>query len=268
VAKIMTPDPRSVSADTHATHVRSLFREGGFRSIPVVSEDKLIGILTRGDILNISSTKSNIDARGLMEHVKVIGTPDMDVAILARKIFNANEFQAPIVESDDNLSLVGIVTISDLLAYFIEIGSEPRFLTVKNIYTKKVVTCDYQDLITQVWKYMDQTGYSGIPVLKKGKLIGMITRKNIINSGNIRIHRESDEVHNSVKVEKVMRTPPVVISPQTTVDESVELLLKYDIGRLPVVKNPLYIKREPNRAKASDIIGIISREDILWSYLT
>lgn len=60
----MTPDPVTVSADTHVTKVRSVFREHGFRTIPVVSGNRLEGIITRGDMLNISSTKSNIDARG------------------------------------------------------------------------------------------------------------------------------------------------------------------------------------------------------------
>lgn len=79
VGQIMTPDPVTVSADTHVTKVRSVFREHGFRTIPVVSGNRLEGIITRGDMLNISSTKSNIDARGIMEQPLVITTPEMDI---------------------------------------------------------------------------------------------------------------------------------------------------------------------------------------------
>ena len=79
VEQIMTPDPVTVSVDTHATKVRSIFREEGLRTIPVVSQNRLEGIITRGDMLNISSTKSNIDARGIMRHPRVIATPDMEL---------------------------------------------------------------------------------------------------------------------------------------------------------------------------------------------
>jgi CBS domain-containing protein len=268
VGKIMTPKPRSVSAETHATHVRSLFRDGGFRSVPVVSNNRLEGIITRADVLNISSTKSNIDARGIMQHVKVIATPDMDVNDLCRKILEAHVVHAPVIQSADNMQLVGIITLSDILKLMLEDKLKPPLGTVKDVFTQKVVSCDYQDLISHVWSHMDQTGFSGLPVLKKGKLIGMITRKDIIDSGHIRINRESDDMHPSIKVEKVMKTPPIVVTPKSSVQEAAELIIKYDIGRLPVVENPVYIKNEPNRAKLANLLGIISREDILWSYLT
>jgi CBS domain-containing protein len=268
VGEIMTPKPKIVSAETQATHVRSLFRDEGFRSVPVVSNNRLEGIITRADVLNISSTKSNIDARGIMQHVKVTATPDMDVKDLCRKILEAHVVHAPVVQSADNMQLVGIVTLSDILKLMLENELNPRLDTVEDVFTQKVVSCDYQDLISHVWSHMDQKGFSGLPVLKKGKLIGMITRKDIIESGHVRINRESDDMHTSIKVEKVMKTPPIVVTPKSSAREAAELIIKYDIGRLPVVENPVYIKNEPNRAKLANLIGIISREDILWSYLT
>ncbi len=44
-------------------------------------------------------------------------------------------------------------------------------------------------------------------------------------------------------------------------------MIENDIGRLPVVENPVYIKKEPHRAREANIIGIVAREDILGSYL-
>jgi CBS domain-containing protein len=115
VGEIMTPDPVTVSVDTHATKVRSIFREEGLRSIPVVSQKRLEGIITRGDMMNISSTKSNINARGIMEHPPVIATPDMEVTVVAREILRANTVHAPVVESVDDMHLVGIITLADVL---------------------------------------------------------------------------------------------------------------------------------------------------------
>lgn len=267
VGEIMTSNPVSVSVDTYATKVRSIFREGWFRSIPVVSGERLEGLITRGCMMNISSTKSSIDARGIMEHVKVVATPDMDTAELAKKLIKADTVQAPVVESTENMQLVGIVTVADILKKFLYNGKKPKNQTLTEIASEKVVTCSHDDLLSKVWSKMDETGFSGLPVMKKRKMIGIITRKDIINSGHARIGRESNESKSSIRVERVMKTPPVVVTPETNVREAAELIVEHDIGRIPVVKNPVYVKKEPRRAREADLIGIISREDILGSYL-
>jgi CBS domain-containing protein len=267
VEEIMTPDPVTVSSDTPATKIRSLFREEGFRSLPVISHNQLEGIITRGDIMNISSTKSNIKARGIMKKPPVIATPDMEILALAREILKADVVYAPVVESTESMHLVGIITVADILRKLLYSGSQPQNQSLEAIINRNVVTCSYDDLISHVWGLMDETGFSGIPVMKKKKIIGIITRKDIINSGYARIGRESQEVKRSVRVEKIMKTPPVVITPNSTTRKAAEVMLEYDIGRLPVVKNPFYVKNEPQRAKKADLIGIVSREDILCSYV-
>ncbi|MDD1775292.1 MAG: CBS domain-containing protein, partial [Methanobacterium sp.] len=83
VEEIMSSQPLTVSVDTQATKVRSILREDGYRALPVVAGQKLEGIITRGDMMNISATKSNIDARGIMEKPKLISTPDEDIHQLA-----------------------------------------------------------------------------------------------------------------------------------------------------------------------------------------
>lgn len=267
VGEVMTPTPVSVSADTYATKVRSIFRDERFRCIPVVSDGHLEGIITRGDIMDISSTKSNIDARGLMEHPKVIATPDMNIEEVAKKLINADTVQAPVVKSTEDMHLVGIISVVDILEELLKEGAEPKNDTVDEVATKDVVTCDHDESISKVWNKMDDTGFSGLPVMKNGKLIGIITRKDIINSGHVRIIKESHEVKRAIKVEKIMKTPPIVVTPNTKIKEAAELMIKYDIGRLPVVEKPIYIRKEPKRAREAYLIGIVAREDILGSYL-
>jgi len=266
VGNVMTHDPVTVSSEAHATHVRSLFRNEGFRSIPVISNNRLEGVITRGDMLSISSTKSNIDARGIMEHPQVIATPHMGIKDLARNLLVAGQVYAPVVESIENMKLVGIVTVADLLGYFVSKGIKPVKETIMDVYTPEVVTCDQHELISRVWNRMDDNGFSGLPVLKKNKLVGIVTRKDIIDSGNIRINRESGDMRRSATVEKIMKTPPLVVTPLTPTSKTAQIMLEFNVGRLPVVENPIYIKKEPQRAKESDLIGIVSREDILWSY--
>ena len=65
-----------------------------------------------------------------------------------------------------------------------------------------------------------------------------------------------------------MVTPPVVVTADTSITEAANLMVENDIGRLPVVENPVYIKKEPKRAREANLIGIVTREDILGSYLS
>jgi CBS domain-containing protein len=266
VGEIMTSDPVTVNVDTQATKVRSIFRDGWFRSIPVLSKNRLEGIITRGDMMFLSSTKSNVEARVIMEHTKVLATPEMEIEQVAKKLIKSDTVQVPVVESTDNMRVVGILSMGDLLKKLIQNGVETKNSDISKIFTRKVVEASYDDHLQKVWSLMDEYGFSGLPVLKKKKLIGMITRKDIIKSGHA--IKGLDNVDRSIKVEKVMVTPPVVVTQETTVKQAAELMIKNDIGRLPVVENPIYIKKEPNRAREADLIGIISREDILGTYLS
>ncbi len=266
VAEIMTSDPVTVNVDTQLTKVRSIFRDGGFRSIPVLSKTHLEGMITRGDIMFLSSTKSNIEARVIMERPKVLATPEMEMEEIAKKLLKADIVQVPVVESTEDLRLVGILSIGDILKKLLNNGSKPNNSNIKPIITKNVVKTSYDEHISKVWSLMDETGFSGLPVLKKNKIIGMITRKDIIKSGHVRTGL--DAVDKSIKVEKVMMTPPVVVTVETSITEAAELMVEHDIGRLPVVENPVYIKKEPNRAREASLIGIVAREDILGSYLS
>src|SRR5664280_857522 len=265
VAEIMTSDPVTVNVDTQLTKVRSIFRDGGFRSIPVLSKTHLEGMITRGDMMFLSSTKSNIEARVIMERPKVLATPEMEMEDIAKKLLKSNIVQVPVVESTENMRLVGILSIGDILKKLLNNGSKSSNSNIETIVTKNVVKANYDENISKVWSLMDEAGFSGLPVLKKNKIIGMITRKDIIKSGHVRTGL--DAVDRSIKVEKVMVTPPIVVTVDTSITEAAKLMIENDIGRLPVVENPVYIKKEPHRASEAKLIGIVAREDILGSYI-
>lgn len=267
VEDVMTPDPVTVSVDTYATKVRSILKDESFRCVPVLSGTQLEGLITRGDMIKISATKSNIKARGIMEKPTVIARPDMAIAEISKKLLDADIVQAPVVKSEDDMSLVGIISVVDILQNLLERDIKPMNENIDTISTSKVVTCNYDDPISKVWDKMDEDGFSGLPVIKKKKIIGMITRKDIINASNVKISKE-EGIKTSTKVESIMKTPPIVITPDKEIKEAAELMVKFNIGRLPVVNNPVYIKKEPQRAKEADLVGIVSREDVLGSYIT
>jgi CBS domain-containing protein len=259
VADVMTSNPLSVKEGDFATKARSLFRTFGYRSLPVVDEDnKLVGIVTRGDILHVTSTKSNILVRGLMSPPVVYGTPEEDLYELARKLLKSDVNRAPIVKSNIDMELIGIVCMHDILRKMREKSLKPHRSRVREVMTEKVVTCTPKDPLTKVWMKMDDMGFSGIPVVKGRKVVGIVTRKDILKAGYARIGKEDEKGKGKTKnppaVEKIMRTPVISVSPDCSIEEATDLLLKFNIGRLAVVED-------------GSLVGIVDREDIIKAYL-
>ncbi len=97
----------------------------------------------------------------------------------------------------------------------------------------------------EVASILDQKGYSGMVVLDGEKLVGIISRRDI-NKLNKKIQWRSP-------VKAFMSRKVITVTPMHSVAEAMRILIKHDIGRLPVVEN-------------DRVIGIISRSDAMIYY--
>ncbi|MDI6655568.1 MAG: CBS domain-containing protein [Candidatus Hydrothermarchaeota archaeon] len=253
IEKVMSR-PLFVRDSDLATKVRSIFRRSGYRSLPVVDrKERLIGIITRRDMLNITSTKSNVTAKGIMSSPIVYLTPDEDLSSGAKKMLRAKVSRAMVVESKQGMKLAGVVSTHDLLKVLFEKRHSPKKL-VKEIMNRNVPACSPSDLITKVWRRMEEVSCTGMPVVKK-KVIGMITRGDIIAAGFARIHREDEGGKNRTStVERVMQTPVISIAPEARIEDAAAVMLKKNIGSLPVIEKGM-------------LLGLVDRNDIIKQYL-
>ncbi len=111
--------------------------------------------------------------------------PDMPIHD-ARNLFNQEQIRrAPVVK---NGKLIGIVSDQDLLnATPSDATSLNRWelnyllskLTVKEIMTKKVITIDEDTPIEQAARIMADEKIGGLPVMRDGKVAGMITETDL-----------------------------------------------------------------------------------------
>ena len=262
VKEIMKRKPLTVAEDDLATKARSLFRKHGYRSLPVLSKKgELTGILTNRDILNITSAKSNILVGGLMSTPLLVTTEDEEVRVLAEKLVSVDVSVSPVVEKGNGRKLAGLVSVHDIIKGYLDGGAMPTKRLVGDLTSGKVTVCSPKDEISKIWKMMERTGFTGIPVVKGKRIVGMITRENILKSGFVRIERE-DEKGSSKKsplVEKVMQTPATMVTPDTDVREAARIIIRQRIGRLPVVK-----KIGKDRV---ELVGIVDRTDILKAFM-
>jgi CBS domain-containing protein len=54
----MTTDPETIGPDETTEHAATLMMHGGFRHLPVVEDDEVVGILSIRDLMRIALTDS------------------------------------------------------------------------------------------------------------------------------------------------------------------------------------------------------------------
>jgi tRNA nucleotidyltransferase (CCA-adding enzyme) len=134
-----------------------------------------------------------------------------------------------------------INAIKEIILNTLQRNIKPLLLAGQ-IMSTPVKTLSADLSLEEAGKVMLRYGHTGMPVVDGNKMIGMISRRDVDKS---RLHHLE---HAPVK--GFMSTNVVFVSPQDTVNEAQKLMVKNDIGRLPVVDH-------------GKLCGIISRTDIL-----
>ncbi len=255
VKDVMTKNPVFLHGSDYMTHARQVMRDRHYRTLPIVdSKNRVIGILTEKEILNIYSTKSNVTVEGFTSEFPFV-YPDTDMMPAAKLMIEAGLGRVPVLKSGQDMTLVGILSIVDVFRNM-NLDRIPS-KTVSEVMTAEVKTCSPKDSIAKVWLNMRETGFSGFPVVKNDELIGMVTRRNIINAGYARIEKEDEQGTKSTMsppVEKIMSTPAYFLSPETSLKEAIKTFLKLDVGRLSVVND-------------GKLVGIVDRNDIIKAFI-
>ena len=136
VRDCMSRDPAVVSAKDPLQSVITLLRRKDIRSVPVVDEGKLIGIVTDRDIREVAPAyplfRDEDEIRRYTEQLTVTAAmtadpmtiaPDAPLIDAARILETHRISSLPVVE---NGHLVGMITVTDLLRAFIEQNEEDR----------------------------------------------------------------------------------------------------------------------------------------------
>ena len=129
ISKIMTEDIITVNKTQSIKEVSDIIKDKNIRHVPVVSSEKIIGMLSKVDLQKISFVNT-VDSDDLTTalydglNIEQVMTKDVKVAQKSDTIYEVasilskNEFHSlPVVEQD---KLVGIVTTTDLIKYLVD----------------------------------------------------------------------------------------------------------------------------------------------------
>lgn len=244
--------------DDLATKARAVLRTQGLRVIPVIDDQKrLVGTISRTNIMAITSSISPLRVKGVMVNPKLIASIDMPALDALREMIRSDEWCIPVTKSSQDLSYVGMLDLSVFIRDFLRQGSPKLSYPLSKVMSTKLVTCCPEDEIDNVWRFMHEKSLAGCPVIKNEKLVGIVTQQDMLHSGATFPTFESNKgrFKSPSKISSIMKTPVVSLKSTATVREAAEIMIEKNIGRIPIVN------------EKDNLVGIVDREDIAKTLL-
>ena len=127
-------------------------------------------------------------------------------------------------------------------------------MLVSNWMSKNIITVDVDDSMQYALRLMKENGVRILPVLKKGRLAGVITdrdlkRASASDATTLDIH-ELLYLISKIKVGSIMSKSLITVPHNFTVEETAQVLLENKISGAPVVD------------QNGEVVGIITQTDL------
>jgi acetoin utilization protein AcuB len=130
-------------------------------------------------------------------------------------------------------------------------------MLVGEIMTQEVITITPTSSIGAAIELMRQHGFRRLPVVEEGKLVGIVTDRDLRQATNsplvLRERWYSEFLLEAIKVRSCMTADPITVEPSTPVVDAARRLRQHKIGGLPVVAAD-----DDNR-----VVGMVTVTDML-----
>jgi CBS domain-containing protein len=139
---------------------------------------------------------------------------------------------------------------------------------VEDVMTTAVVTVDRVTPFQEIDRLLTERRISGVPVLKMGRqVVGVVSEADLLAAEDEtarRARRASalgrrwwlrKQPHVSLTADALMTSPAITIGPDATIPAAARLMNTHHVRRLPVV------------GEAGQIVGVVSRRDLLSVFL-
>ena len=239
--------------DELATKARAMIREYNIRILPVTDgNQKVLGIVSRGDLMVISSSVSAIRVKGIMTSLTHVPAMDDDAFSTVKEMVRFDEWYVPVINSVQDKTYRGVLGLENFIEFSIKTNPEKLVKPVSEIMCKDVISCSPDDEVDKIWRLMQTKSFTGLPVTQKNKLVGMITQKDLLENERVFPTFESAKgrFRASSKVSSVMRTEVLAVEPSTRVIRVAKIMVFSNIGRVPV------------KDEKDMLVGIVDREDV------
>ena len=127
-------------------------------------------------------------------------------------------------------------------------------MRIRDMMTKNPMTVDSETLVLDAQKIMKENNIRRLPVVNKGKLVGIVTKHDLLLASpspatSLSIH-ELNYLLSKMKVSEIMHKNPVTFTPDTPFEEALRVGQEKKIGSFPVVDK-------------GKLVGIATESDIV-----
>lgn len=147
IKDVMTPDPITIQSDAKVSEAAAILRKKRIGGIPVLEGERLAGIITETDILSLLEVGDLSEDLWLPSPLEIIEIP-------IREFVNWEKTRKALTD----------------------IGESP----VSEIMSTDIIFIEEDAEIEEGAKLMLAEGIARLPVLKKDKLVGIVTRQDIV----------------------------------------------------------------------------------------
>jgi len=132
-------------------------------------------------------------------------------------------------------------------------------MRIRDVMTRNPVTVDSETLVLDAQKIMRENNIRRLPIVDKGKLVGMVTKHDLLEASpspatSLSVF-ELNYLLAKMKVKEIMKKNPVTIAPDTPFEEALRLGQEKKIGSFPVVEKGKLV----GITTESDIIRFVTR---------
>ncbi len=132
-------------------------------------------------------------------------------------------------------------------------------MRIRDMMTSNPITVDSETLILDAQKLMREKRIRRLPVVDKGKLVGIVTHHDLLQASpspatSLSVY-ELNYLLAKMKVKEIMKKNPITVTPDTPFEEALRVGQEKRIGSFPVVEDGKVV----GIATESDIIRFLTR---------
>ncbi|MHC1593344.1 MAG: CBS domain-containing protein [Methermicoccaceae archaeon] len=174
IKDVMTREVAHATVPGSRHEVLQILKSQHVSSVPVVKDGKLVGIVTRSDLLK-NPTEEQLAI--LMTRNPITATPETSVKSVARLMNGHKIRRLPVVRDG---KLVGIVTVTDLLGVIADNGFDEG---IAPYVARSVMSVWSETPLPVVGMIMELADAKAMPVLDHElELVGIVTDKDLISA--------------------------------------------------------------------------------------
>jgi len=247
----MTVPAPAIDPYTRIDDAKRIMLKLNHRTLAIVEDENLVGIITRRDILKFdpasripvdfslpqNKTEYKFVEQIMTKHVSVVN--EKDSLGNAARIMIENKFNALPVINDTGL-LVGMLTTPNLFEFIFSNSTHlPFSIPVSKCMSTAIISLSPQATLWDARTIMMKEFIRSIPILNKGDLVGIVTRTDLLMLNPSLFSQTPNDLQfiNETTLEYIMTSKPITVDENTPIPEIAKRMLEYQIHSIPVLNN-------------------------------